>query len=228
MSPIQSRTKQAVGHQAGAPGTDGDTSMNVHFPNSTSNRGTPIAVDDMQHSSSGDVALAHLNEPAPVDQYMPLADSYDATAGDSGVIDDYGLRATLVPTSGLYKADVSILGESTDAYGGRAIHLEGADGPRRRANGGRGQRPTGGCSDRTVQNARWQGLQMLTRYDAALEQHRERIVERGPLCRRPRGLERLAICWAAPKSRQDVTRGRRFSRGLRALSRGPRCSCIAS
>jgi len=70
--------KKAVGHQADAPGTGGDTSMNVYFSNSTSNRGTPIAVDDMQNSSNGDVALVHLSEPAPVNQYMPLADSYDA------------------------------------------------------------------------------------------------------------------------------------------------------
>ncbi|STD71376.1 Uncharacterised protein [Dermacoccus nishinomiyaensis] len=59
---------------------------------------------------------------------MPLADSYDATAGDSGVIEGYGLRANRVPTSGLYKADVSVLGESAEAYGGRAIHLEGVNG----------------------------------------------------------------------------------------------------
>ena len=160
--------------------------MNVYFSNSTSNRGTPIAVDDMQNSSNGDAALVHLGEPAPVNQNMPLADSYDATAGDSGVIEGYSLRAYRVPTSGLYKADVSILGESTDAYGGRAIHLEGVDGPRRRANGGRGQRPTGGWSDRTVQNARWQGLQMLTHDDAAFDQRRKRIVDCGLLCRRPR------------------------------------------
>ena len=102
--------------------------MNVYLSNSTSNRGTPIAVDDMQNSSNGDAALVHLGEPAPVNQNMPLADSYDATAGDSGVIEGYGLRANRVPTSRLYKADVSILGESTDAYGGRAIHLEGVNG----------------------------------------------------------------------------------------------------
>lgn len=120
--------KKAASHQADALGTDGDTSMNVYFPNSTSNRGTPIAVDDMQNSSNGDVALVHLSEPAPVAQYMPLADSYDATTGGSGGIEGYGLRANRVPTSGLYRADVSILGESTDAYGGHAIHLEGVNG----------------------------------------------------------------------------------------------------
>lgn len=148
--------------------------------------GMPIAVDDMKNSSNGDVALVHLSEPAPVNQYMPLADSYDATTGDSGVIDDYGLRANLVPTSGLSKADVSILGESTDAYGGRAIHLAGADGSRRCANGGAVSGTLESWSDRAVQNARRQRLQMLTRYDAAFDQRRKRIVERGPLCRRPR------------------------------------------
>lgn len=108
--------------------TDGDTSMSVYFSNSTSRRGTPIAVDRMENSANGDVALVHLSAPAPVKQYMPLADSYDATAGDTGVIEGYGLRANRVPTSGLYKANVSILGESTDAYGGRAIHLRGVNG----------------------------------------------------------------------------------------------------
>ena len=78
--------------------------MNVYLSNSTSNRGTPIAVDAMQSSSNGDVVLAHLIEPALVNQNMPLADSYDATAGDSGVIEGYSLRAYRVPTSGLYKA----------------------------------------------------------------------------------------------------------------------------
>ena len=34
--------------------------MNAYFSNSTSNRGTPIAVDDMQNSSNGDAALVHL------------------------------------------------------------------------------------------------------------------------------------------------------------------------
>lgn len=104
--------------------------MNVYLSNSTSNRRTPIAVDDMQNSSNGDVALAHLIEPALVIQNMPLADSYDATAGDSGVIEGYGLRANRVPTSGLYKAGVSVLGESAEAYGGRAIHLEAPTAPR--------------------------------------------------------------------------------------------------
>lgn len=102
--------------------------MNVYLSNSTSNRGTPIAVDAMQSSSNGDVVLAHLIEPALVNQNMPLAGSYDATAGDSGVIEGYSLRAYRVPTSGLYKADVSVLGESAEAYGGRAIHLEGVNG----------------------------------------------------------------------------------------------------
>lgn len=120
--------KRGVSHQADAPSADGDTSVNAYFSNSTSNRGTPIAVDDMQNSSNGDAALVHLSEPAPVDQYIPLADSHDATAGDSDVIEGYGLRANRVPTSGLYKADVSILGETSDAYGGRAIHLEGVNG----------------------------------------------------------------------------------------------------
>lgn len=59
---------------------------------------------------------------------MPLADSYDATTGGSGGIEAYGLRANRVPTSGLYKADVSVLGESAEAYGGGAIHLEGVNG----------------------------------------------------------------------------------------------------
>lgn len=119
--------------------------MNVYLSNSTSNRRTPIAVDDMQNSSNGDVALAHLIEPALVIQNMPLADSYDATAGASGVIEGYGLRANRVPASGLYKADVSVLGESAEAYGGRAIHLEGV-------NGSSNHGDSGGPSSSTVRS----------------------------------------------------------------------------
>lgn len=137
--------KKAAGHQADAPSADGDTSVNAYFSNSTSNRGTPIAVDDMQNSSNGDAALVHLSEPAPVDQYIPLADSHDATAGDSGVIEGYGLRANRVPAPGLYKADVSVLGESAEAYGGRAIHLEGV-------NGSSNHGDSGGPSSSTVRS----------------------------------------------------------------------------
>lgn len=108
--------------------TDGDTAMNVYFSNSTANRGTPIAADDLENSPYGDVALVHLSSPAPVSSYLQLADSYDVNPGDKGVIEGYGLRANRQPTSGLYKATVNVLGESTDAYNGRAIHVQGVNG----------------------------------------------------------------------------------------------------
>lgn len=108
--------------------TDGDSVMNVYFSNSTSNRGEPIAVDDMENSPYGDVALVHLSEPAPVRTYLPLANSYAPRSGDTGVIEGYGLRANQRPTTSLYKANVNVIGYSTDAHDGDAIHVKGVNG----------------------------------------------------------------------------------------------------
>ncbi len=107
---------------------DGVQWMNVYYSNSTSNPGTPVAADRVAGSPYGDVALVHLSTTKSVSSYAPLASSYTARAGDSGTIWGYGLRANQQPASGLYKATVNVLGASTDAYGGRAVHVQGVSG----------------------------------------------------------------------------------------------------
>lgn len=101
--------------------------MDVYVSNSTTNPGTPIAADRVANSPYGDVALVHLNKPANVAP-MSLASSYTPRIGDTGTIWGYGLRANGVPTTGLFKATVNVIGSSTDAYNGQAIHVQGVNG----------------------------------------------------------------------------------------------------
>lgn len=108
--------------------TDGTTSMNVYFSNDTSNRGQAVAADELEQSPYGDVALVHLSRTHDLDEYAPLADSYTPRAGDTGDIYGYGLRANKQPTDHLYTSSVQVLGESSDAYRGRAVHVRGVSG----------------------------------------------------------------------------------------------------
>ena len=107
--------------------THGDTSMNVYFSNDTRNRGPATAADRLVESGNGDVAPVHLtratNAPA-----VQLADRYDVNPGDAGYIEGYGLRAWKQPADHLYGANQTVIGESWDAFGGRAIHVQGVDG----------------------------------------------------------------------------------------------------
>lgn len=107
---------------------DGTEWMDVYYSNSTSNPGTPVAADEVYGSSYGDVALVHLSTSKSVSTYGSLATSYTATAGDSGTIYGYGLRANQQQSTGLYKASVNVLGASTDAYSGTAVHVQGVNG----------------------------------------------------------------------------------------------------
>lgn len=107
---------------------DGDTSMKVYYSNSTSNRGTGISVDKFYSSTKGDVALVHLSQSKQLSAYPGLVDSYTANAGDKGVIMGYGARANSANADGLYQANISVLGASTDAYNGTAVHIKGVDG----------------------------------------------------------------------------------------------------
>ncbi|MCW1250129.1 S1 family peptidase [Acaricomes phytoseiuli] len=107
---------------------DETTSMNVYYSNDTRNRGPAIRVDQFKSSSNGDVALVHLSQPKRLSSYPQLADSYTARAGDTGTIYGYGLRANRQQADHLYKADVDVLGRSTDAYGGSAVHIQGDSG----------------------------------------------------------------------------------------------------
>ncbi len=107
---------------------DGDTSMNVYYSNSTTNRGTAIKADKWVTSGKGDVALVHLSQPKNLGSYPALADSYTATSGDAGKIMGYGRRANAANADGLYQANVTVTGKSTDAYRGTAVHIKGVDG----------------------------------------------------------------------------------------------------
>lgn len=108
--------------------TDGDQWMDVYYSNSTTNPGTPVAADAVYDSPYGDVGLVHLSTPTSVSSYGRLASSYTPSTSDSGTIYGYGARANGAQADHLYKATVDVLGSSTDAYGGRAIHVEGVDG----------------------------------------------------------------------------------------------------
>lgn len=108
--------------------TDGDTFMNVYYSNSTTNPGTPVAADAVYGSPDGDVGLVHLSTPRSVSSYGRLTSSYSPSTSDSGSIWGYGLRANQAQADHLYTADVDVIGSSTDAYGGNAIHVRGVDG----------------------------------------------------------------------------------------------------
>ncbi len=108
--------------------TDGDTFMNVYYSNDTGNPGTPVAANAVYGSPNGDVGLIHLGAPTPVSSYGQLANAYTASSGDSGAIWGYGLRANQARADHLYMADISVLGASTDAYGGTAVHIQGVTG----------------------------------------------------------------------------------------------------
>lgn len=107
---------------------DGDQSMNVYYSNSTTNRGPAIAADNLYSSSNGDVALVHLSQPKNLNSYAPLADSYTARSGDKGIVMGYGHRANGANADGLYQANVQVVGSSTDAYYGTAVHIKGVNG----------------------------------------------------------------------------------------------------
>jgi Secreted trypsin-like serine protease len=106
---------------------DGTQWMDVYFSNSVTSPGTPVAADQVAGSSHGDVALVHLSSTKSLSGYAPLASSY-TPAGGTGVIWGYGLTAGGAQPTHLNKATVNIVGSSTDAYGGNAIHVRGSDG----------------------------------------------------------------------------------------------------
>lgn len=108
--------------------TDGDQWMDVYYSNSTTDPGTPVAADAVYDSPYGDVGLVHLSTATSVSSYGRLASSYTPSTSDSGTIYGYGARANGAQADHLYKATVDVIGSSTDAYGGRAIHVEGVDG----------------------------------------------------------------------------------------------------
>ncbi|WP_085528544.1 S1 family peptidase [Kocuria massiliensis] len=108
--------------------TEGSQNMKAYYSNDTSNPGPAYAADRVVNSPYGDVGLIHLKSPHPVSQYAKLGNGYTPRAGDTGSIFGYGLRGNRVPADWLFTARVSVLGQSTDAYGGKAVHVRGIDG----------------------------------------------------------------------------------------------------
>ncbi|WP_423921398.1 S1 family peptidase [Frigoribacterium sp. 2-23] len=107
---------------------DGIGAMNVYHSNSTTNKGTAVAVDSVTAAPSGDIALVHLRSPYALSSYAPLDLAASATSSGTGTIQGYGLRANATQSDGLYQASVSLTGASTDAYNGRAQHVTGVTG----------------------------------------------------------------------------------------------------
>lgn len=107
--------------------TEGDEWLDVYYSNDTENPGTPIAADRVYNSPYGDVGLVHLSQARSVD-YQEISGDYSPLTGDVGTIWGYGLRAAGQPADHLYTASVRVLGSSTDAYGGPAVHVEGVSG----------------------------------------------------------------------------------------------------
>ncbi|WIE75878.1 S1 family peptidase [Curtobacterium sp. MCSS17_007] len=107
---------------------DGIGAMNVYHSNSTTNRGTPVAVDRVTAAPAGDIALVHLRSTYTLSTYAPLDLAATAKSSGTGVIQGYGLRANAQQSDGLYQATVSLTGSTRDAYNGRAQHVTGVTG----------------------------------------------------------------------------------------------------
>lgn len=107
---------------------DGTQWMDVYYSNSVTSPGTPVAADQVAGSANGDVALVHLSSSKTLNSYAPLASSYSPRSGDTGTIWGYGLTAGGAQPTHLNKATVNVVGSSTDAYGGSAVHVKGVDG----------------------------------------------------------------------------------------------------
>ncbi|MCS5485994.1 S1 family peptidase [Curtobacterium sp. C1] len=107
---------------------DGIGAMNVYHSNSTTNRGSAVAVDRVTAAPAGDIALVHLRSTYSLSTYAPLDLTAAAKSSGTGVIEGYGLRANAQQSDGLYQATVSLTGASRDAYSGKAQHVTGVTG----------------------------------------------------------------------------------------------------
>lgn len=107
---------------------EGATWMSAYYSNSVTSPGTEYTADRVVASPYGDVALVHLSSAKTLSSYAPLATSYTAKSGDSGTVWGYGLLAGGARPTHLNKATVNVVGTSTDAYGGKAIHVKGVNG----------------------------------------------------------------------------------------------------
>lgn len=74
--------------------------MNVYHSNSTTNRGTAVAVDRVSASPAGDIALVHLRTAYSLSTYAPLDLTATAKSSGTGTIQGYGLRANATQSDG--------------------------------------------------------------------------------------------------------------------------------
>ena len=107
---------------------DGISSMDVFHSNSTSSRGTAAPANAVYSAPAGDIGLVHLARPYALSSYPTLNLSYGAQSSGTGTILGYGRRANSVQSTGLYQATENLTGSGSDAYGGRAQHVNGSDG----------------------------------------------------------------------------------------------------
>ncbi|WP_052663702.1 S1 family peptidase [Psychromicrobium lacuslunae] len=86
--------------------------------------------DQVLWYGSGDVALVHFADAANLSSYPQIAGAYTPTNGNAALIQGYGYRSEVPVEQAdwLYKANVTVTGSSTDAYGGAAVHVKGVDG----------------------------------------------------------------------------------------------------
>ncbi|WP_129360284.1 S1 family peptidase [Rothia uropygioeca] len=108
--------------------TEDSQNMKAYYSNDTANPGKAYGSDRVVNSPYGDVGLIHLQSPQEVSSYAQLGSGYSPKSGDQGNIFGYGLRANQGRADWLYTASVNVLGSSTDAFGGKAVHVRGSSG----------------------------------------------------------------------------------------------------
>ncbi|GAA3579029.1 trypsin-like serine protease [Amycolatopsis ultiminotia] len=101
--------------------------MHVKIGDVALGKGTEVAVDKQEASPNGDLALLHLKTEVDT-TFMKLADA-DPDNGATNQIYGWGrTEGNSPPSDTLKTADVKVTGDSTDAFGGKAIASEGVTG----------------------------------------------------------------------------------------------------
>jgi len=139
--------------------------MRVKVGSNTLGGGTEIAVDGKYESPNGDIALLHLTSATSTG---PISlGSADPSTGTTNQLYGWGRTTpTGPPASALKVANVRVSGQSTDAYGGRAIQSVGINGSAWKGDSG-GPQVSGGVQvgvASTVQNQSGSNTQGTNNY----------------------------------------------------------------
>lgn len=102
--------------------------VTVHHSNSMVAPGPAASVDRVLKAPTGDVALLHLSSPKVLGGYAPLDLDHAASTVGTGTIMGYGYRANGAEPVTLYQATVSLSGNTVDALGAPAQHVDGLTG----------------------------------------------------------------------------------------------------